>query len=631
MPWILIPGFSSILLDGIADFDGYLDELMGQPDKDGKLALWFREAIKFYGLPQFKKKGIQPQEFLRIFERHWTQYWPHEHLDFPPWPPGKAPGDRAVSSETKHACRGTSSGAKRRVLTYLEDQMVYISDLLSKIELEWAKITPAPDNLQSRHELLARFGHACHAIEDFFFHSNFIEFAWKQHRGDLPSGASKLEKRIFHRRMRSPVSDDGKVFSTTGSEPSLVVFTGYFFEHDIFHTVMDFAGPLVARLNEKLTLAGPAGANSAAIGRFRQRAERFKRIIDGTQEEKEKDLEEHRKDLKPQDSLGGRSYWQADGEDLRQLVGDHPESVKAWTEMGKLDWQLGEDYSTIGLGIFGFLQQLGDQAGAESKTATTKSEELNAAGTGGKAYDATDNGSSKENIGSHTLMAKDSERKRPLRDPAINLATCTGLYVAETMLRSMNTNYLAAARSEPGADSQSARNTRDSVRFVDWLHLLQHFVCHPQESVKDGQSNFWWVAALDDKNAGTYHTVRYITRAEAKRRAREEMKEKLEEDYRKSAQMFEADWRNTVSADFWTDLAVVGLVVAAGVVGAVLGARKGGASGAVLGALAGVGGAVAGAMLGRAAGGNAGALAGGLAGAAAGVTAAHFIGKAFGR
>ena len=101
-------GFLFAALDLYAGLDNYLDELMGvanegpkegtegdpttwRPD-DGELAAWFRDVILVYSTERFHRAGVDKHQFLAVFERHFTQYYPHEHMDFPPWPHGSALG-----------------------------------------------------------------------------------------------------------------------------------------------------------------------------------------------------------------------------------------------------------------------------------------------------------------------------------------------------------------------------------------------------------------------------------------------------------------------------------------------------------------------------------------------------------
>src|SRR5258708_7297217 len=62
----------------------------GQNIVAGALGEWFRQMLLALGVYTFKSAGIAlgdhipESDFLRIFSLHFTQYYPHEHLDFPP-------------------------------------------------------------------------------------------------------------------------------------------------------------------------------------------------------------------------------------------------------------------------------------------------------------------------------------------------------------------------------------------------------------------------------------------------------------------------------------------------------------------------------------------------------------------
>jgi hypothetical protein len=97
------------ILKELADLDGYLDDLLGKIGQDGKLANLLTYAVYAKDLEKFRAEDppIPPEEFDKIFwprrvEQDWykgfSQYWPHEHLDFPPWPYGDVIGDRSQSN-----------------------------------------------------------------------------------------------------------------------------------------------------------------------------------------------------------------------------------------------------------------------------------------------------------------------------------------------------------------------------------------------------------------------------------------------------------------------------------------------------------------------------------------------------
>ena len=129
-------------------------------------------------------------------------------------------------------------GGTRHTFQCLEDQLIYLADLLTLIQSGWAVRKPDQPSLeQQRHRLLARYGHASHAVEDFFFHSNFVEMAWAK---AFPDQAKKLplrQQRILQRRMRRPKAEND-VLSRSESIEAGPVYTGYFAANDVFHTLI---------------------------------------------------------------------------------------------------------------------------------------------------------------------------------------------------------------------------------------------------------------------------------------------------------------------------------------------------------------------------------------------------------
>jgi len=181
------------------------------------------------------------------------------------------------------------------------------------IEHDWARKPVTPDTKEDRETVLTRFGHASHAMEDFFFHSNFLEQAWKQTAQQLPSvteGNSSdddddddheesgprdpvREERRYYRRLRCPVGK-GDDLSTTESKPIDQVFTGFFGGKDVFHTFVDGLKGLKKHLQDKHPLiidilssskAAPKEGESQKDRDKRHEtelAEHKKRVLDGS-------------------------------------------------------------------------------------------------------------------------------------------------------------------------------------------------------------------------------------------------------------------------------------------------------------------------------------------------------------
>ena len=134
------PALAEMVLDLSYELDNYLDELMGLPGPaGGLLAQYFLDFFFIDGLEKFRRQGVDPDEFEELFrpsrsERAgapvaiMTQYYPHEHVDFPPWPFHDIVGERKPSQAALHQCPAPpAAGSGRRLYQYTEDQLVYLS------------------------------------------------------------------------------------------------------------------------------------------------------------------------------------------------------------------------------------------------------------------------------------------------------------------------------------------------------------------------------------------------------------------------------------------------------------------------------------------------------------------------
>jgi hypothetical protein len=639
---------ADLVLDLSYELDGYLNELMGVPGPlGGLLASYFLDVFFIWGLEQFRRQGVDPDEFEELFsppttERLgsrtaiMTQYWPHEHVDFPPWPFHNVIGERISSSSAVHVCAESpaSGGRGRKLYQYTEDQLVYIADLLTLIERRWARKlsrqNETEDQKRDRHYLITRFGHASHAVEDFFFHSNFTEIAWNGSGARLPdqgsapdSGSGRdpsednmtplRENRIFQRRLRAP-RGHGDDLDTAASDPNNQVFTGYFAAKDMFHTIMDAIKGLLARADKAANVANvpdflsgmiasmlpdiDAGSTDPAVRKRKltEKKNKQKAYLDSGYYTNLADLAQAREAIQPNSGL-------------------HPKSVQRVHNMCQKDLDLWNKYPKVDLGISGFVMQVLDEAQLEHLISEKRAADIDTLEPGAAMPDgrdpllSTDNGASAENIGSHTLMAKDSERKRPLRQQAFNVACGTALYVAATMVDESNkTLSMARSTNDPPTTKDGGDFNTVNLQNLDWLHLLQHFVCHPDEAVAVGGATPWWqIQMADPDHSKTGHRIKTIDEGTVQLRMQETMREQLEEKYTALAEAAEAEWRALFGHE--ETGALIG-----GIAGAVLGAVAGAMAGAALGSALGPAGAIIGGIV----GGIIGAIVGGVIGALTG-------------
>jgi hypothetical protein len=582
----------------------------------GLLAAWFREMCLAATIEKFRKvesSSITPARLETLFGDLFTQYYPHEHVDFPPWPRHDIIGERKPSTWSRHQCsQPPTAGAGRKIYDYQEEQLIYISDLLTVIEQKWARQPAAPDNQDERERVLTRFGHASHAMEDFFFHSNFIEAAWDLTAQTLPFTAEDnssndaddheekgprdphREKRRYHRRLQSPVGK-GDVLSTETSDEMDQVYTGYFGAKDIYHTFMDAIKGLKKEFPE---------------------GEELLKNIDRKEQEGQIDKEKLREKNKADHKqiLFANGYEKILEYKLSQQKIDQRtyDAVHRACEMDRNLWKKYPSHVVLGkelgvnLGISGFVMTLLNLAQDEMEKAKGVWSKLDTAGIEIETPCPTDNGASNENIGSHSLMAKDSVRKHPLRNEAFNVASVIALYVAKRMIASEgDTKPVSRSVNLDPADADGGASNTVDVQAIDWLHLLQHFVSHPAES-EQVDSQPWWqnqMAKPDPDETG--HTLRYIDQSTVQQRIQEKKKVELEKKYDDLAVESEKDWRTDQAKATGTFVGQVVGAVAGAVAGAIIGAALGGVGGAILG---GIIGAAAGAVIGGLVGGLIGSL-----------------------
>lgn len=590
--------FSGEIAELMYHLQEYLDDLMGLPGpQGGLLAAWLRELCNVVGIEKFRHNGIPPERFQDIFDVHFTQYYPHEHVDFPPWPRHDIIGERQPSQWAQHQCaRYPAGGSGRNLYQYTEEQLVYLSDLLTVVDQRWARVRPEEGDAQDLQEKLTRFGHVSHALEDFFFHSNFLEQAWAETGQELPEHADDSggdddddeeeagprnpvrEKRRYMRRMRAPMGS-GDDLDTDGSRPMDQVYTGYFGAKDVFHTLIDGLKGIVHR-----ELPSPADQYLTAV-----LARQEETLTDDQREERRKrQLADHKARLfNDEYVLAAR----AAGE-LGRL---HESSVAAIERLCQMDKALWERYPKVDLGISGFVKTLVEMAVDEAEKSKRVWSRLDADGV--TSDERTDNGASNENIGSHSLMAKDSIRKHPLRQQAFNVAMAVGVYVAKVMVDPSRFR-VPVSRSVPEetAEADGGSSNTAALADTDWLHLVQHFVCHPLEAemADDDSGVTWWNWLMNDPDPNkTGHQLKNVqNRGVIDRRLQENKKRELEQKYDQLAYDAEQEWQtakgNAVGA--W-----VGVIAAGAMAGALIGAAVGGPAGAVIGALVG---AVAGVVVG---------------------------------
>jgi len=487
----------------VAVVNSWLNELLGVPHgPDSALSKFFirlARAMTFWINKAHSENPLFPMEELsRILNEKsniLTQYYPHEHLDWPPY----SEGPDAQSNPLYQLRRGALVG-------WLEEQIQYLSEELTKLELKWMQAASRTLYSQERHDVLIRLGHLLHTIEDFFFHSNFIETDWRLNKGDslpaTPSGGAFSEARLrrkAHRRLRYPIFLRRPEFKAVANEfvPSRTrsldcldtVITGGFGATDMMFTIeMALEGlervasssrnydpravqALVPQLPPDLfsllnnlgrlaeVLAGLRDSNLVLVQLTFDEVAR--RRLTGTAGvgALERALNTHRSQISRDSKTRGVSVYEREIDNARRAGKIPDEVANELTRAFEVDWELERKHHPKLHGVGGFLIRLLKDAQEEVDRSDTVSRQLD--GAPGASQDASYNGASDENIGSHSLLSKDGKSKQPFYNEAKALATHASSSVAVILAKRIN-------------EDQDVRNG------LDWDSILRHFLRYPK-------------------------------------------------------------------------------------------------------------------------------------------------------
>ena len=499
----IISILSDVILDAL-DVEEWVDQLMGghePPERRyGKLAEYFqavmlgvthvvfaddipkKEAVRAMLPAHFRAlEPIPPAELERVFARFFTQYYPHEHTDYPPY---------VIHGEQRAYHRMYQRGS-RGVIRFVEEYLQCLSEELSKVELLWKERRSDAKTSTGRHDVLVAFGKLLHAVEDYFFHSNYVELhLWNSERrrhpsslpeeefrtrfardalrayggypgytgydlaGDGPEGLSPTtRRRKLMRRLRYPVYRPVNELSTSESLPSLnLAYPGGFESKDMLHTMAGALESMEALLvgfdqsAAHLTPEMRAALGIPSTGRLRDSELVLMRTLFNAEERTRMDrdeeymerqmvlhIEQINSDVYPRGigSLHTAGYLNAGARD-------------AFLRMFAIDRGVEAMHSrTPGCG--GFLIKFLAQAQGEVNRSRREARRLDSEHTGrpneGNVLDErTDNGVSGEAIGTHTLLSKDTPKSQPLHEDAEVLAKYASMAITRIMLSEVNDN-----------------------------------------------------------------------------------------------------------------------------------------------------------------------------------------------
>lgn len=403
--------------------------------------------------------GIPPQDVEQVLQTNYTQYFPHEHLDATPLPPGKVP---SLQNQP-----GFGVG-QRTLLDYLDRDLLSLSEQLSWLEGSWRATQARGDMTPIRRQYgLATLGHILHAIEDYFFHSNLPEaYAWAGARSDklqtapgqepsraalLPAALSRAGldpastplRRLLNRRLRFPAyQGSDKLSKTESKDATAFIYTGGFGETDVWHTLggaleaLEDQLRLLEQLPDKYAKYDPRKTSLVLFKMLLSQSARAEMVAKGSLDDQRA---QHLKQL-----LGGEYHKKIEGIATNTPVCKH--TIDALRAAFNLDREVSEKYAgriATFPGPGAVLITMMNAMETERKASADAKAKLDSNATSVDGL-ATDNGCSAENIGTHTLMSKDATSKEPLRAAAVALAKHASASIAVRFLSSVTQPAAAA-------------------------------------------------------------------------------------------------------------------------------------------------------------------------------------------
>jgi hypothetical protein len=482
-----------------------------------------------------EEKGLKARmdyhAFKHVYTTCFTQYYPHEHLDRPARTVGsKTVYETAVEeSTTTPDRRGTGSKPlSPHIYKFLKQDIQIAAGLIAQLDRDWAKRTfsktgqpwPDADADKDWNLGLARLGHAVHALEDYFAHSNFVEHALKAKEKTITGGHPG---EVFSKRLQK-LNGDGSV---GGPEPHVV--TGYFDSWDTLHSLSHVAqelglrveahrdrapeppevhgkGPKVGRLMVELVRAIKKGPKTRAAVQAELMA-----LASGKDPSVDAAIRDAAKavlhEIPPEaseikdafadtvlafaETVPGSSLTVVEA--LIMLAEFHENLMYPWkfftwmvTELppGAARWIV----ENIGDAIEDFVK-------GPFETAVRR---------------IIENKLGRFRVGSHSLLAKDYEwpgesEINATHTHAINLAKAVHWYVVKTLLRHADPPAAPVTRGahEEQDDKTKSVNTLGAYTWIDWLELCETFLRHPAGNhpsrPKTPIASRWWSPILDGK------------------------------------------------------------------------------------------------------------------------------------
>jgi len=152
---------------------GYLGEFFRLFIEGTTQMLFAQDVSRRLSGPWGSLKPIPANRVDDVYGEFFTQYFPHEHTDQPPyvWNAAKRPASKLYQPSRRQA---NLADGEVGVMNAVDAHYVaYLAEGLAGIEDEWRAL--GREDQAGRQRLLVRVGKLLHGVEDWFFHSNVVE------------------------------------------------------------------------------------------------------------------------------------------------------------------------------------------------------------------------------------------------------------------------------------------------------------------------------------------------------------------------------------------------------------------------------------------------------------------------
>lgn len=451
-----------------------------------------------------------------VFDAMYTQYYPHEHLDRP-----------VISSNPDRVAYLKDNGTRSKygeaqlspdLYKYLRDDIEIVAGELARLDMQWAsKVFIKGDGINENDKdwylNLAKFGHALHAVEDFFAHSNYIELAAKVLGDDyLPRSYEKDHKEILNRRLMRlpngrPINDEE--YQELKLESEDFVVTGYFDFQDTIVSLCHIAehvfeiggehglGHHVREAEDlfKELIDDPELKRHELEGQLNEKLEEAQKIFKDTVEllndPENVILNDKNVAVKNLQELAGKLTPRQTAVELCKrvpLLNKAPEEVQVSFINAIELWTRAKRIYGYGMTLYEFITGVKEFLEAPSMWLKGFLREIvgewlaNLAVYEIKQY-IYQNFLNSMRIGCHSLIAKDHGTEFLYKEQK-NCAIAVHWYITKSMLRRAFPEPIHVSRASLAASgSDKQKNVVNTNDWIDWVELLEYFLRNPAGEV----------------------------------------------------------------------------------------------------------------------------------------------------